>query len=107
MSHTEQIKAFVKKYYYYLGINKQQEITRLSFEIAKRERIDYTKVAEGLPKPPVRFSEIKNYLVRRRYPSFTKTGQGFKPSFFRCYDRSKTEGRCYFETAVQTQKPVY
>lgn len=82
MSHTEQIKAFVKKYYYYLGINKQQEITRLLFEIAKRERIDYTKVAEGLPKPPVRFSEIKNYLVRRRYPSFTKTGQGFKPSFF-------------------------
>ncbi|BBO16483.1 conserved hypothetical protein [Candidatus Brocadia pituitae] len=82
MTDTEQIKTFVSKYYHYLGINKQQEITRLLFEIAKRERIDYIKVTESLPKPPARFSRIKDYLLERRYPSLTKSRQGIRPSFF-------------------------
>ena len=80
--NTEQLKAFVRQYYHYLGINKQQEISRLLFEIAKRERIDYTKVTESLPKPPTRFSKIKDYLLERRYPSLTKTGQKIRPTFF-------------------------
>lgn len=80
--NTEQIKIFVNKTYPYLGINKQQEVSRLLFEIAKRERIDYTKVAEDLPKPPGRFSQIKDYLLRRRYPSLTEKAQRIRPSFF-------------------------
>ncbi|MDN3514151.1 MAG: hypothetical protein NG747_07100 [Candidatus Brocadia sp.] len=71
--NTEQIKTLVSKYYPYFGINKQQEISRLLFEIVKRERIDYTKIAENLPKPPSRFSAIKDYLLKRRYPSFAES----------------------------------
>lgn len=80
--NPEQIKAFVHKNYPYLGINKQQEVTRLLFEIAKREHIDYIQVAGSLPKPPTRFSRIKDYLLERRYPSLIAKGQKIRPSFF-------------------------
>lgn len=39
---TEEIKLFVNKKHPYLGINKQREVSRLLFKIAKREHIDYT-----------------------------------------------------------------
>ncbi len=81
ISNPEQIKEFVNKNYPYLGINKQQEVSRLLFEIAKREHIDYTKVVEDLPQPPSRFTKIKDYLLERRYPSTMAKGQRIRPSF--------------------------
>lgn len=80
--NPEQIKTFVNTNYPYLGINKQQEVSRLLFEIAKRERIDYTEVTDNLPQPPSRFVHIKDYLLKRRYPSLTEKGQKIRPSFF-------------------------
>ncbi|MCF6159081.1 MAG: hypothetical protein E3K32_11045 [wastewater metagenome] len=80
--NPEHIKTFVSTTYTYIGKNKQQEISRLLFEIAKRERIDYTKIAQELPKPPSRFTNIKDYLLRRRYPSLTEENQGIRPSLF-------------------------
>jgi spore photoproduct lyase len=80
--NPEQIKTFVNTNYPYLGINKQQEVSRLLFEIAKRERIDYTEVADNLPQPPSRFVHIKDYLLKRRYPSLTSKGYKIRPSFY-------------------------
>ena len=37
----DSLKTFVSKKYYYLGQNKQQEISRLIFEIAKREKVGF------------------------------------------------------------------
>ncbi|MDR4507734.1 MAG: hypothetical protein MRJ65_05775 [Candidatus Brocadiaceae bacterium] len=82
INNPEKIKAFVNKTYHYLGSNKQQEITRLLFEIAKREHVHFEKIAGELPQPPNRFVTIKNYLLERRYPSLTKTGSAIRPSFF-------------------------
>jgi spore photoproduct lyase len=79
--NPEQIKTFVNKNYPYLGINKQQEVSRLLFEIAKRERIDYTAVTDNLPQPPSRFVHIKDYLLKRRYPSLTARGYKIRSSF--------------------------
>ncbi|MFO0793041.1 MAG: hypothetical protein U0586_03155 [Candidatus Brocadiaceae bacterium] len=82
MNDTEQIKSFVSKRYSSLGVNKQQEISRLLFEIAKRECVDYTIVAESLPHSSGHFVQIKNYLLKRRYPSMAKNGFKVRPSFF-------------------------
>lgn len=79
--NPEQIKTFVNTIYPYLGVNKQQEVSRLLFEIAKRERIDYTEVVGCLPKPPSRFSLLKDYLLKRRYPSLAVKGNKIRPSF--------------------------
>lgn len=82
ISNPEQIKTFVHTTYPYLGVNKQQEVSRLLFEIAKRERIDYTVVAGDMPKPPSRFSLLKDYLLHRRYPSLATTDNKIRPSLF-------------------------
>lgn len=81
MNDTEQIKLFVNKRYPRLGVNKQQEISRLLFEIAKRECVDYTMIAECLPHSSGHFAQIKNYLLKRRYPSMSKNGLKVRPSF--------------------------
>ncbi|MGQ3683753.1 MAG: SPL family radical SAM protein [Candidatus Loosdrechtia sp.] len=81
MLNPEEIKTFVNSTYPYLGKNKRQEISRLLYEIAKRERTDYTKITGLLPQPPGRFNHIKDYLLKRRYPSLTKKGIRVRPSF--------------------------
>ncbi|MBM4054947.1 MAG: hypothetical protein FJ264_09840 [Planctomycetes bacterium] len=77
----DHLKAVVSKKYYYLGKNKQQEIARLIFEIAKREKIGFSDVLEQIPSPPHRFSFIKNYLLERRYPSFQQKGLKISQAF--------------------------
>lgn len=47
----DSLKTFVRKKYYYLGQNKQQEISRLIFEIAKREKVGFSLVFEQIPPP--------------------------------------------------------
>ena len=77
----DSLKTLVSKKYYYLGQNKRQEITRLIFEIAKREKIGFSPVFDQLPPPPSRFSFIKSYLLERRYPLLHQNGVKISQTF--------------------------
>ncbi len=50
------------------------------FEIAKRERADFMKIVECLPQSPGRFAHIKDYLLKRRYPSLMGKGCAARPT---------------------------
>ncbi|MCF6148264.1 MAG: hypothetical protein E3K37_06365 [Candidatus Kuenenia sp.] len=81
INNIDSLKTLIGKKYYYLGKNKQQEISRLIFEIAKREKVGFSDVLEQIPPPPHRFSFIKNYLLERRYPSFHQKGLKISQAF--------------------------
>lgn len=56
-----------------LGVNKQRELVRLVYEIAKR---DGAPLSEILPlKPGLTFEQAKNVLLKRRYPLTFKTAR--------------------------------
>jgi len=67
LQRLNRIVSFIEKDFGYLGINKKQELTRLIFEISKKEMLPPERLFGKLP--PGNFDTIKRYLVRRRYPS--------------------------------------
>jgi len=75
----QQIKSYVDKKFGVFGATRRQEISRLLFEISKREKIAPETILQELPNAsvgaihelPLRFDDIKNYLVRRRFPTIT------------------------------------
>ena len=71
---------------YGFGVNKQREIERLVFEIAKRERVDVVDIFDDLnidPDQPVHFNQIKSYLLKRRFPSVTRGTEKVKFPLFK------------------------
>jgi len=62
--------ALVRGLFPALGVNKNREVSRLLFEIAKRERLTPESVLAGTEKYP--FEQLKKFLIRRRYPSCKK-----------------------------------
>jgi len=50
----------------FLGINKQREITRLLFEIAKKDNLDPRQILP--PQKAKNFEQAKTFLLQKRYP---------------------------------------
>lgn len=48
------------------GVNKQREIIRLLYEIAKREDIPAEEILRGLET--IKFARLKDFLLQRRFP---------------------------------------
>ncbi len=69
------IKEFVDKCYPRFGENKRQEITRLLYEIAKREGIEFREIIKDCPPELSRFNGLKDYLLKRRFPRSTANDQ--------------------------------
>ncbi len=71
---AKQAEATALKLMPFLGVNKQREISRLIFEIAKRDKISAEEV---LPQKQAKnFEQAKNYLLQKRYPkTFGKVPQ--------------------------------
>ena len=72
----DEIKQYIEQNFNEFGINKVQEILRLVFEISKREKISYVHIFEAVPKEGKegshRFMHLKEYLLQRRFPGFSK-----------------------------------
>ena len=72
------IKEFVDKRYPQFGENKRQEITRLLYEIAKREGKAYIDIYNDIHEEVTRFNNLKDYLLLRRFPRSTANGKKIK-----------------------------
>ena len=48
------------------GINKIRELTRLIFEISKKEKIDFNNIINQIDE--TNYEKVKNLLLKRRYP---------------------------------------
>jgi|SRR3989339_1217468 len=72
----EGFRKHIEENYSEFGVNKVQEILRLVFEISKRERIPYEDIFDAAPENGKegshRFMHLKQYLLQRRFPSFSK-----------------------------------
>ncbi|MBU0469331.1 MAG: hypothetical protein KKD07_01930 [Candidatus Omnitrophica bacterium] len=72
----ESIRKHIEDNYFEFGANKTQEVLRLVFEISKREQISYNDIFDAAPKNGKegshRFMHLKQYLLERRFPGFSK-----------------------------------
>lgn len=59
-------EAFVRLSFPRLGINKKQEITRLLYEISKKDNVSPSLIIQAPEKTA--FNKIKKYLLKKRYP---------------------------------------
>lgn len=66
MYDLNKIRTYVDKTFSNFGVNKKKEITRLLFEINKREPIPFLKIIKNLKNR--QFSLIKEQLLKKRFP---------------------------------------
>ena len=71
------IESFVKLKFPHFGVNKNQEITRLIYEISKRELVQPNNILKGINS--ANYNYIKRYLLERRYPFSSLHEKDFKP----------------------------
>lgn len=60
------LKDLVKKQFKKFGVNKKREITRLIYEISKRDKAPYKKILSDLTDTA--YPAIKKELLRKRFP---------------------------------------
>ncbi len=66
MINPDKIEIYTNINFSYWSENKRKEITRLLYEISKREKIPFIEIIENLKGK--KFSYIKKKLLNRRYP---------------------------------------
>lgn len=62
----KQVESLLKPHFSYFGVNKKQEITRLLYEISKREGIPPAKIIAKDGRGD--YDSLKSFLLKRRYP---------------------------------------
>jgi spore photoproduct lyase len=77
MNLQNEIKQYVEEKYPRLGINKKREISRLLFEISRREKNSYKEIIEN--EEPLKFPKLKKSLVARRFPEVHQAGGKIEP----------------------------
>ncbi|MBF0531638.1 MAG: hypothetical protein HQL23_00910 [Candidatus Omnitrophica bacterium] len=67
-------QACVRKRFPRFGVNKQQEISRLVYEISRRENVGWQSVLPSADEksPEIRYPALRQALLRRRYPNLTE-----------------------------------
>jgi spore photoproduct lyase len=63
------------------GPNKCQEISRLLFEISKREHLKSDAVIDSVPSGCRTYTAVKDHLVKRRFPDACARGEKISESF--------------------------
>ena len=66
----KKIDSYLAEYFPRLGINKNREIKRLLFEIAKRDKL---KIETIVDRKIISFEQLKTLLLKKRYPLTSKT----------------------------------
>lgn len=77
-SNISYIKTLVLNKFPFFGINKIRELTRLIFEIGKRDNIESTDIINNIEIKD--YLNVKNYLLKLRYPH--NYGKVSKNSFY-------------------------
>ncbi|MBF0385091.1 MAG: hypothetical protein HQL27_04385 [Candidatus Omnitrophica bacterium] len=67
-----QIEKYIRRNYPRFGVNKLQQISRLAYEIAKREKVSFKGLfPQDKSEEKENFSKIKSRLLLRRYPGLS------------------------------------
>ncbi|MFA5087506.1 MAG: spore photoproduct lyase family protein [Candidatus Omnitrophota bacterium] len=93
MLNIDDLKNFVAREFSGLGVNKQREIVRLLFEIAKREHIDFRVILQDVPGRLRHFVPLRNYLIKRRFPGLTCAQRRSNFAFSQVESDSRAEAR--------------
>ncbi len=72
MINVKLIKSYVDQTFNRFGVNKKREVTRLLFEISKREKCDHQSVVKDYNKNLNNFGILKKYLIQRRFPDLSQ-----------------------------------
>jgi len=57
--------------YPHFGINKQQELVRLVYEISLREKYDFKLLLANVPCDKKIYRDVKNHFLKQRFPNLT------------------------------------
>jgi len=71
------VRVIEKSYLSHFGTNKRREITRLLYEISKKEKISPENILRG--KELNNFIKLKTYLLKRRFPYIYSHAETLKP----------------------------
>lgn len=106
--NIKEIEQCVKNYFNRFGINKLREITRIIYEISKREGNSFLKIAGHLKGK--KFSFVKAELLRRRYPeSFEKVESAsfYLPKLeIRQEDKARIENYNFYPKTIYVEKEI-
>ena len=77
-------KAIIKRYFAIFGPNKRREVSRLVYEISRREGLRPEKVVKKAllaynASYPLEFATIKAHLIKRRFPEASAQEEEIKP----------------------------
>lgn len=65
------LRKLVKERFSAFGVNKTRQITRLIYEIAKRDKISCKKALDNIPSENLSYDAVKKFLVGKRFPYST------------------------------------
>ncbi len=77
LNRLKAVKAFIRRRFPAFGVNKRQEITRLIYEVAKRENILAADILSGVDFSD--FEAVKEGLLKRRFPYSSSTQKSITP----------------------------
>lgn len=99
-------ETLVEAEFRHFGVNKAREITRLLYEIAKREGRAPAEIAGR--DAPREYHPLKTYLLKRRYPLASSCGRPFKPYLpkleFGPDDRAPLQKKKFYPRRVIVEK---
>ncbi len=72
MISTSKVKTYIDQNFSQFGVTRKQELSRLIYEIAKREQCQVDDVLKDYQGQSLEFDHLKKYLMRRRFPQLTK-----------------------------------
>jgi len=79
LNRLKSAKTLVKRNFAYFGVNKKQEITRLLYEISKRDDMPPSGILDKSNLTD--YSLLKKYLLKKRYPHSSSKSMDFRPYF--------------------------
>ncbi len=68
---SKKIKNYVENKYSRLGLNKKNEISRLLYEVSKKEKVDFKDILSDTDNSGnYHFKKIKKFLLKKRFPTY-------------------------------------
>ncbi|MCK5215772.1 MAG: hypothetical protein KAR05_10520 [Candidatus Omnitrophica bacterium] len=68
MTSVDEVKNYIASEFPQFGVNKQHEMVRLIYEIAKRENCPFKDVLTQEKKDDRDYEKVKTFLLKRRFP---------------------------------------
>lgn len=78
MLEANTVNEYVDDFFIGLGQNKRQEVARLLYEIARKEKVGLSEIVSQAPTEERNYTELKRYLLKRRFPQYTDIEDNLK-----------------------------